>query len=247
MPYKQGLLKGYQHEENYRFGIQFFDLDSNPLFTKWIGDIKFPGYHDFNNNVDARASAAGVNDYRLSYESDNIVWLQVLYIKFDVDITSIANQISYYEFVRVERLAKDETILGTGVLTPLVGENGVASASDLYLPANFKSASKLLYYNGTGGYTVTTGFVPSGIPGQFVTPAGVVPFRAFPDEGTVVNLNTAGNSNSDFLVTFDSYDFQYNKGYGYSTGDTLLFRDRLRSYNYNDSAQGYWWRSEEVV
>ena len=246
MPYKQGLLKGYQHEETYRFGLQMFDLDANPLFTKWIADVKFPSYHDFNNNPDPRAASVGVNDFRLSYESDGRVWLQILYIKFDVNLASIANQINSYEIVRCERRAKDETILGVGLLTPLIGDGGVATSSDLYLPGNFKSQSgKTLLYNGSGGYVAGGGFVytpnPPPIPPALATL--VSPFRAFPSEEEVVTLNTYGNSNSDFLVTFDSYDFHYNQGYPYASGDTLLFRERIRSYNYNDSTQGYWWVS----
>ena len=87
-PERTSLLKGFQHEEIYRFGIQFFDRQGNPYFTKWIGDIKMPSYGDINSNPDLIATTNVINNFRLSFSSltnPDIQYSQVLYIKFNVD------------------------------------------------------------------------------------------------------------------------------------------------------------------
>lgn len=40
--------KGYQRDEVYRFGIVLHDLQGNPGFVNWVGDIRFPAYNDFD-------------------------------------------------------------------------------------------------------------------------------------------------------------------------------------------------------
>lgn len=41
---------GYHRNEIYRFGIVLYDLQGNPGFVSWIGDIKFPDYQDYDIN-----------------------------------------------------------------------------------------------------------------------------------------------------------------------------------------------------
>jgi len=233
VPYKNGLLKGYQHEETYRFAIQFFDLDGNPFFAKWVGDIKFPGYSDYNHNPDSNASSAGINDFRMSYDYNGKLWLQVLYIKFDVTIPDeIKTQISGFQFVRTERTDGDCTILGSGIITSFIGSNSDPYAYDLYLPSCVKTKNVLFNISGAGGH------FPIG-------PAGVWPMiTIYPSGlgfGGSVHLNTYdGGSGPDFIYSFDSYDLHYRGGLGYSPGDKLLIRNRVSSYNYTDTTQGYW-------
>lgn len=230
-PYKSGLLKGYQHEEVYRFGIQFFDLNGAPMFTKWIGDIKFPSYADNNNNSDS-----GVTDFRLSYQNGGSVYMQIMYIKFDVDISTIKDLISGYQIVRVERTSDDETILGVGTLTAMMGEGNNPAAANLYLPSCVETKSGAISYLGgiffANAPFLPGGFGPSSFVGRYLTSASTNP-------APMAHMNS-DNSQSDRFFTFDSYDVAYKNGITYSNGDRILIRDSLVTYNYNDLAQGYW-------
>jgi len=40
---------GYRRNEVYRFGVVLYDLQGNPGFVNWIGDIKFPDYKDYDH------------------------------------------------------------------------------------------------------------------------------------------------------------------------------------------------------
>jgi hypothetical protein len=228
-PYRSGLLKGYQHEEIYRFGIQFFDKEKAPYFTKWIGDIKFPSYGDTNSNPDAHAAANGVTDFRLSYlVGTSEIWSQVMYIKFSVDITSIADQIGGYQIVRVPREGNNKTIWGAGVLNPFIGNNNDPTSTDLYLPSCFRSELRTL--TAPGPLPISTTF-----------------YNPFPSQEHVETLNTnpadegvVGN-NVNFFKSFDCFDHQseYMRP-NYTNGDKIFIRSRLSAVNYRLSGRGYY-------
>lgn len=122
--YKAHLLRGYQRDEIYRFGIQFYDKSGNPYFVKWIGDIKFPSYFDTNSNPDPIAAANGITDFRLilydqTNGSPNRYYLQQLYIKFKIDLPSeLSDVVGYYNIVRVERTNIDKSVYGSGLIFP---------------------------------------------------------------------------------------------------------------------------------
>lgn len=42
-------MVGYRRNEVYRFGIVLYDLQGNPGFVNWIGDIKFPDFKDYDH------------------------------------------------------------------------------------------------------------------------------------------------------------------------------------------------------
>ena len=42
-------MVGYRRNEVYRFGVVLYDLQGNPGFVNWIGDIKFPDYKDYDH------------------------------------------------------------------------------------------------------------------------------------------------------------------------------------------------------
>lgn len=42
-------MVGYRRNEIYRFGVVLYDLQGNPGFVNWIGDIKFPDYKDYDH------------------------------------------------------------------------------------------------------------------------------------------------------------------------------------------------------
>lgn len=228
-PYKTAVLRGYQHEEIYRFGIQFFDNEGNPYFTKWIGDVKMPSYGDFNNNPDSQASGAGINDFRLSYVNPYAIWGQILYIKFNVDVSGISDNISGYRIVRVERSNEDDkTILGCGIITPTFVDGGSTNA---FLPACFRN--------------VNTTF-PSPIGGI----PNLKPWNPFPGQPEWESLSLDGGvgeeDNMAKVKTFDCFDFTIKGGITYNSSDKIFIRGKLRSYNYMESMsgnnQGYrWW------
>ena len=64
---------GYHRDEIYRFGIVLYDLQGNPGFVNWIGDIRFPDYHDYNHTGDWQ----GMYNYTLAqiyYNDSKLDW-----------------------------------------------------------------------------------------------------------------------------------------------------------------------------
>ena len=57
---------GYHRDEIYRFGIVLYDLQGNPGFVNWIGDIRFPDYHDYDHEG---AYNGGIYNFTLSQTS----------------------------------------------------------------------------------------------------------------------------------------------------------------------------------
>ena len=134
------LLKGYQRNEIYRFGIQFFDKSKNPLFVKWIGDIKMPDFWDNNPNaffedgVTPAVTAVGtpITDFRLNFTSSpnpgypfsgtssgSESFVQSLGVKFTITgLETISELIDGYSIVRVERTEENKTIVSQGYIVP---------------------------------------------------------------------------------------------------------------------------------
>lgn len=99
--YFHSYFKGYARGEVYRFGIVFYSKKGSTSFVKWIGDIRMPEPSD---------------GYRISDTISNYAYVYSLGIKFTVDVSSIADEISGYSIVRVLRTEADKTKLGTGSL-----------------------------------------------------------------------------------------------------------------------------------
>ena len=145
--YYNGLFKGYQHEEIYRFGITFFDNQGVPMFTKWIGDIKFPEAIDScpaanRKYVDGSAQTT-VTDYSPSFLNGTVAYVNQLYIKFVVNIPGeLRSSIGGYEISRLERTDSDKTILACGLLTQTVSDG-----AQLFIPDIQHSATPYPYLN----------------------------------------------------------------------------------------------------
>ena len=92
---------GHSRGEVYRFAFVPYDKQGKPLFTRWIGDIKFPDVSD---------------GFPLQTYSGGKAIVNQLGIKFTVDVSTIASKISGYSIVRLPREEKDRTRLGTGFL-----------------------------------------------------------------------------------------------------------------------------------
>jgi len=216
-PYFTSTLKGFQHEEIYRFGIQFFDLQGNPYFVQWIGDIKMPRYRDINSNRGPNATSAGVNDFRNSFLYNSNIYGQALCVKFKIDISPVKNIISGYQIVRVERTDADKTILGTGMVTNTVADDHSTTAA-------------------LGGGLLGSGLIKPYLPFPnqrcFETLA-----QANPSTYNGEPLTEAEFKVSSRITTFDSFDFMTN-GYSFKEGDRLLLRSRVLPINFNN-AQAY--------
>ncbi len=216
-PERTSILKGFQHEEIYRFGIQFFDKQGNPYFTKWIGDIKMPSYGDTNDNP----ANPGVTDFRLSYQGgSNDIVSQALYIKFTVDTTSIDDLIGGYQIVRVKRSGNDKTIWGVGMINPFTSLTG-------------------------NDATDTTGMLPAGWESEITNFNGVPHkyYKPYPSQESVETLNvdddTNFNDNFGRFKSFDCFDFDLGLRPSVSSTDRILVRSRQKSINYRSAAGGY--------
>jgi len=118
-PQYSGLLKGYMRGEVYRFGIQFFTKSMQPLFVKWIGDIKFPDHFQSNPT-----SPSG--DFRtltLTTSSTGALQAQTrtLGILFSISgLDQISDSIGGYSIVRVQRKYADRTIINQGFINSAI-------------------------------------------------------------------------------------------------------------------------------
>jgi hypothetical protein len=217
-PYFTSVMRDYQHEEIYRFGIQFFDLQGAPYFTEWIGDIKMPAASDSNTiNRGSQSITAGITDFRNSFLIGDQIWGQTLYIKFTVNVSSVAEYISGYQIVRVERTEQDKTILGSGMLTnTFVGPNLTEAA----LGGGMFLETKTYF-----------GVVP--LP-PFVGPVAFAsPYNPYPSQDSLETLGYTSDFNDDsakLILTYDCFDFMTN-GYSHKAGDKILIRSTVMPIN----------------
>lgn len=219
-PYFTSVMKDYQHEEIYRFGIQFFDLQGAPYFTEWIGDIKMPAASDLNTvNRGTQSIAASIFDFRSSFLLGDQIWGQTLYIKFKVNVSSVAEYISGYQIVRVERDEQNKTILGSGMLTNTFVD------SDTLVHATLGGGMHLE----TKGFLGTIPFFPFFAPLSFGKP-----YWPWPSQDSLETLvpGTLHNDEdtSKLILTYDCFDFMTN-GYSYKTGDKILIRSSVVAVN----------------
>lgn len=219
-PYVTSVMRDYQYEEIYRFGIQFFDLQGAPYFTEWIGDIKMPAASDSNTvNRGPQSITANIFDFRNSFLLGDQIWGQTLYIKFTVNVSSIAEYISGYQIVRVERTEQDKTILGSGMLTNTFVD------SDTLVHATLGGGMHLE----TKGFLGTITFPPFFAPLSYGKP-----YWPWPSQDSLETLvpGTLHNEEdvSKLILTYDCFDFMTN-GYSYREGDKILIRSSVVAVN----------------
>ena len=153
--YLSGNFRTYERNEIYRFAIVFKSKSGYSSFAKFIGDIKFPDYGD-PCPVENRAKVAGANS---TCEDFRRMWLEpannfginpetaysvVPYIKFNVNISKeLADLISGYEIVRVQRRDQDKTIATTGIVNQISqisgGANGYLRMGTKKTPSFFRA------------------------------------------------------------------------------------------------------------
>lgn len=127
-PLLKSLFTGYASGEMYRFGVPFFNQRFQPSFVQWVGDIKFPfpqdGYHLFDWS-NPGTSAGGY------------VTMRQMGIQFSLDTShsqfqAIADEITGWSYVRVDRGPLDKTRLGVGLLHPV--NQVTISGTDYFIP-----------------------------------------------------------------------------------------------------------------
>ena len=222
-PQFNGLFRGYQRNEIYRFGIQFYDKSKNPYFVKWIGDIKFPDYSDSNpNSYYEDSSATGITDFRPSFvanptHASDEVFVQSLGIEFTVTIPDdVADVISGYSIVRVAREDKDKTIICEGFHNP-INIADYDSMDNNYYMTNLNSDPSGLYQADNSG----TSKIPFKAldKGFFVTPNINNPALVAPSENMTFKLKgQMVTSNTTKAVTFAGGDpYYFYKLYGWNS------------------------------
>jgi hypothetical protein len=107
-PYIEHLIKGYQRDEVYRFGVLFYDKSSKPIDVKWIGDIRMP--MEIDEGFEITEEKVSINEQQAELVG------KVLGVEFIVDVEEIRDQISGFSIVRAPRPNKDKTILGQGMI-----------------------------------------------------------------------------------------------------------------------------------
>jgi hypothetical protein len=222
-PYVTSVMKGFQQEEIYRLGIQFFDLQGNPFFTEWIGDIKMPSTGDTNSNPSTIAQTKGITDFRNSFEYNDNIYGQILYVKFTIDISTIKDFIGGYQIVRVERTESDKTILGCGIIT----QPRQPSGGPIVLGGGF-------HYKAVPGFMVLLGLTTTATI-YMPNPSQRAIETLCPDYTVASNDGETGIGQK--VMTFDSFDLLLN-GYNYRNGDKLLIRSRVKAINRSRARSG---------
>ena len=175
LKYPQGnsLLKGFERNEIYRFGIQFYDKQKNPYFVKWIADVKMPDFFDTNGNAifEDGSSAIDYNgdpilDFRLSFDGPidatghKAAYVQSLGINFNIiGLETISDKIDGYSIVRVKRTNNDKTVVCSGLIHQVVEDT---MSTNLYM----SSLSDQQSGNSAGGATYKLNSVFFDTPNQ---------------------------------------------------------------------------------
>jgi len=211
-PWAHSNYTGYARGEVYRFGIVFYDLKGVVSFVKWIGDIKFPDVED---------------GYPLQDASGNTVSLHQLGIEFDVDVSSIASQISGYSIVRLNREDVDKTKLGTGFFGYFnVQINGNTDSlmhryfnSGLGGGAGSNDPFKVAAYYQAYGTDDTNGMMLSDRPGEtFLMRNEDVYARIGYMVSPFGRMYTSAHTDNDYIQTLEYYSAQLSAYYSAITG-----------------------------
>jgi len=162
-PILAGCLKGYARGEVYRFGISFFDKKGNASYVKWIGDIRIPESYETKTNDTVFSNWSPGSS---TTDSEGISELQSIGIQFTVDVSSISEEISGYEIVRVERTEADKTRLGTGMLVMVDDESDTGNLNQYnvinQIASNSIDVDNEISFDSSGdGSTATTEDVSS--------------------------------------------------------------------------------------
>lgn len=214
-PYTSAL-RGFQRNEIYRFGIQFFDKSKNPTFVKWIGDIKMPNFFDINfNSTYSNGTPTGIQDFRLCFVGNNTggvydeAFIQTLGVKFEVKISpEISKLIDGYSIVRVKREDKDKTITSSGYLNALDS----AVDGDMYMITPNTVNTSMGFNVGSRTNSPTR-------YGWFITP-DIMFSTILPDTSQTMTINAILRRVNDYVgssISLGGDPYWYYKYYNFSS------------------------------
>lgn len=176
-----GLYKGYQRNETYRFGIQFFDKQKNPYFVKWIADIQLPDHADTNiNSIYEDGTPTAQTDFRLSFVDNQYpvggydeCFVQSLGIKIKISkdlLDLIKNDVSGYTIVRVKRQEKDKSIIDNGIVNFAIQSTNLLS--DAFMTSIQQSSDgNVVGFNAIAQYDSAYFATPNMCDGSLTGPA----------------------------------------------------------------------------
>ena len=103
---------GYRRDEVYRFGVVLYDLQGNPGFVNWIGDIRFPDHHDYDHDEHAPTrNFTLAQQYKPDDTSDHTMGVNYHYNDSTVDAYEHSdeeyNDASYDSISRYDRVSND--------------------------------------------------------------------------------------------------------------------------------------------
>jgi len=188
-PQMNSVLWGYQNNEIYRFGIQFYDKQKNPYTVKWIADIKFPDYFDtcLETNVikEDNTPVGALQDHRIVFTPgvNSATYTMQLGIRFKVKIpANLTKKISGYSIVRLKREENDKTVIAEGIISNKMKDNGGGSYGLLTGSLNYNSVN-------TSNNRL-----------QFITPNMLDSSLAQPSSGMKLIISTVLNSSNSNTV-----------------------------------------------
>lgn len=113
-PEVDALLRGYQRDEIYRFGIVLYNDANIPSSTHWIADIRMPKVYELGY---AHFTSGKVVVLSGSSTPSLTVVTHPLGVKFTV--RNLPQGITGYEIVRCERTISDRSILAQGIVSSI--------------------------------------------------------------------------------------------------------------------------------
>lgn len=214
-PQYNGMFWGYQQNETYRFGIQFYDKAKNPYFVKWIGDIKFPDINDpcpSANNFYQDGTLTGKTTYLKTFTATRAgkpfgAYITQLGIKFNINIpANLTEQISGYSIVRVKRTDSDKTVIAEGIITSI---GDVSTPNAYYTPdPTIGGGNQFIYQyilpERKTCFFSTPNFLISGITEPRAT--DVLNIRKAFQKSNITSGTQLGNAIADPYYIFKLYD-----------------------------------------
>lgn len=114
----EALVKGYQRDEIYRFGIVFYNDSNTPSPVHWIADIRTPSMNDKGFKTFEMGKTVSLGN--TTTESIQLV-THPLGIQFTVK--NLPSGVTGYEIVRCDRTASDRTVLMQGIVSDVCNYN----------------------------------------------------------------------------------------------------------------------------
>jgi hypothetical protein len=193
---------GYQRSEIYRFGIVFYNAKGQASTVKWIGDIRFPGMNEYNNEV----------GYTIASKAGNYIYGYPLNIFFTINTATAYSQgAKSYRIVRCNRTSSDRTILAQGMVSACTYDQG----HELYVKTFQPTYASLTTVRVGSSKTYTQGTTKTII--DFISPE--------------INFNkNLIYKSGDRLECVGYYTDLYNHNAGYSS-DIYKYMSTIKKYH----------------